>query len=826
MQAQLPTVRFQDSYETVDVRQLFSILGRRIHVILFFTFIVAAAAILHVLFATPQFTAHGALYLGETQQEGPGAGDANGTVNLSAYSTTSDVETQIELLTTGTLIQRAILETGLNTSIKPSNTARLTYWRWRVLDGGSTQAFVPSPNALQIVNASLAGHYRLVTGPGNSYRLFTAGGIFRSSKPVLSGIIGRPAGTQGGTVLVRFAQPDPESQVSDAPAAALPATAHNIPAGLSYDVKITSPAALANTLESGALSVNTGGEPTQPTKLATLQFRWSDPYQAKSFINQLMLDYIATQLQWKTEAASVTENFVSGQLAKVSQQLTDADRKLSDYQAQTGIIDPQQNAQSAMAQMSALQTQRASLLLQMQALQQLHDNFASKSGSANLFLVSQTNDTVLAALSTSLSQAQAKLSQLTTEFTGNAQDVKIQRAQVNEISLSIRDLVNNDLKSATENLANIDKLISNYKDELKAKPAESLQVATLKRSSDQLGQLYDLLTQKAEQAQISMAATIISTRIVTPSQLPLSATSPRAMITVIAGALAGFIGGVMLVLGQHSFSGRFESEEQIRRMVSLPVYGAVPRHSLASTSSTAERTSLTLPGSFNPFSEAFHLIKRNISRYTNPESATKILVISANPQDGKTTIAANLAQSLAEDGKRVLLLNCDVYASRLESPMDFSDLPGLLDWMNTGKRPQLKKWPSGRFMVLPAGRTKRKYTTKLDETAIASIMQTLSNEFDYLILDSPPLPVVSDGLMLGSFADLILSVINVSHTTRRAFELHNELIDTLGKPRGLIINGAQAMNYGETYGYFYGSMKRHAKFFDRFRLNASQTDPS
>lgn len=811
----LPGIGQREAYDTTDIGQLARVLRRRARTIIFFTALAGAAALLHVLFATPQFTAHGALYLGATQQ-GPSSGnDDTGTVNLSAYSTQSDVETQIELLTTGTLIERAVLETGLNSTLRPVGVPALTYWRWRFFHGGLTSFFLPNQQSLQVVNATLAGHYELRTGPRNGYELYTTGALFHAAQLVLTGIIGETAYSSTGSLLVRFAPPLEDDAASGSPPDTLSMNTVVTP-GLTYILDVVPPDALASKLTSGAFNVNAGGDPTQPTKLATLQFRWSDPYEAKLFVNQMMEDYIATQLQWKTEAASVTESFVASQLAKVSQQVADANQALSDYQAQTGIVDPQQTAQAVVAQMEDLQRQRDSLLLKMQALQRLDEMFRISGTTVDEDLISQAGDNVLSALSTSLAMAHVKLSQLQAEYTDTAPDVTIQRAQVAELHSSIQVLIANDMKATTQNLADVDRLIGLYREQLKDQPAELLKVETLKQNSDQLGQLYQLLTQKAEQAQISKAATIIDTRIVTPSELPLSATSPRLLITVIAGSFAGFIVGIVLVFIQHGFSGRYESEEQIREGVALPVYGMVPRRQLAMITGPSDNR-LPVPLGLTAFSEAFQLIKRNIYLHTDPAHATAILIISANPQDGKTTIAANLAKTLADDGKRVLLLNCDIYASHKENALDFSGCPGLMDWVLTGERPSLQHCPDSDFWVLPAGRLQAGFKGRLDEPRLAKIFAALTPDFDYLILDSPPLPIVSDGLLLGRFADLILSIINVSHTMRRAFDLHNELIGKLGKPHGLVINGADVDGYGDIATYLLGDISNKQKFTGWYR---------
>ncbi len=792
----------QQQHDTVDIGQFVKLLRRRAKTIMLFTLLSTGVALLHVLFATPQFTARGVLYLGDTQPS-DGSADPASSISLSAYSTQSDVETQIELISTGALIERAVLETGLNAQIRPAGTPPLTYWRWKLFAHGRTSVFVPGPQALQVINAIDPGNYRLVTGPENSYKLYTRGGLFGGGRLVLDGVLGKPATGNGVSLLVQLADSRYQNDQSSI-----------VKAGQSYNLDITAPDALANNILAGALSVTAGGSPLQPTKLAFLEFRWNDPYHAQIFVQQVMKDYIATQLAWKTEAASVTENFVTDQLTNVSKQLAQADQNLSSYQAQTGIINPEQSAQAVVTQMAQLQTKRAALLLQRQALQQLNDGFETKTGGVDNYLLSETNDTVLAGLVTSLSNALVKLQQLRMEYTGNDQNLQIQEAQVAELRGSIKNVVRNDLAAANRGLADIDQLMVGYHEQIKEQPAESLKVASLKRSSDLLGQLYQLLSQKAEQAQISKAATIVDTRIVTPSKLPLGASSPRAAITIIAGALVGLIAGIALVLAQRMFSGRFESEDQIRLAVGAPVYGAVPRQARALVGSNVFG-----PEQFSPFSEAFRLIKRNIYRNTDLGRAAVILVISASKEDGKTTIAANLAKTLADDGKRVVLVDCDLYLSRLQSMPSFSGALGLTDWLVTNKRPTLKSWPGEKFFLLPAGTMRSTRREPLNEKALAAVVAELSGEFDYLILDSPPLPIVSDGLTLGQLADLILSVVSVSHTMRRAFEVHNELINALDRPHGIIINGADGANYGGDEAYFLGEPGRLNRFTGWFRVN-------
>jgi tyrosine-protein kinase Etk/Wzc len=793
MTAQLPDRILNDNYETVDFGKFLGAIRQRFMTIAIFVGIAAFLALAHVLFATPQFTAQGVLYLGETQGTGDSS-DLSGPVNLSAYATQSDVETQIGLLTTGTLIQRAVLETGLNTTLRSPGAPPLTYWRWRLFWHASTDAFTPGPQDLEVVNATLAGRFRIVTGPENTYKLYGKGNLFNGGKPLLTGVVGLPEAVGGSSITVRRGQAG-QSGLADAP---------DIKPGVSYDLDVTPPDVMADNVL-GRLSVTAGGSPDQPTQLATLQLRWQDPYQAKQFINALMYDYIATQLQWKTEAASVTENFVTGQIAAVAQRLAQADAELAVFQSQTGILDPQQSAMQAAQTTSQLESQRTAVLLQQRSFQQLHDAIHAKQPNGDPYLVSADNDPVLSGLSSSLANAQLQLQQLSSEYTSYSQDVSVQQSEVGEIRRSIANLIANNLRQTTENLADIDTVITSYNKRHKEQPADALKVAALTRTADQLGQFYSLLTEKAEQAQISKAATIIATRIVTPSHLPHQSTSPKAAISVVAGAIAGLFLGIIFIFLKQTLSGRYQTEEQIRHMIKLPVFGKVPMQKMLGGSAFFG------PETPNAFSESFRLINRNVTRMTNAQSGIVILIISANKRDGKTTIAANLAKTFADDGKRAVMLDCDFYLSRLEKLTEFGSASGTAGVPTAGSPPELQQWPNETFSIYKAG-VLPKRGNRLDETAISEIVGQLKQKFDYVILDSPPLPIISDGLALAGLSDMILSVVSVKNTERQTFEYHTELLADVDCPHGVIINGAEGANYAETDAYFMGVSLEKKRF--------------
>jgi Mrp family chromosome partitioning ATPase len=245
----------------------------------------------------------------------------------------------------------------------------------------------------------------------------------------------------------------------------------------------------------------------------------------------------------------------------------------------------------------------------------------------------------------------------------------------------------------------------------------------------------------------------------------------------------------------------------------VPVHGTIPR-----------RTKAAIAAGFcdaighGPFFEAFRLLRASIARMAEPGKPMTILIISASKSDGKTTVATNLAKSLADSGKQVVLVDGDLHLSRLKALQPHTH-PGLIGWMQTGKRPEIDFWPGEKFKLLAAGAAEEAGSINLDGERLGAIFTELKSQFDFIVIDSPPLPTVSDGLLLGEFADLILSVVSVSNTTKRSFATHNELIETLDRPHGIIINGVENESYEGKDAYFLNDAISPKKFIGRFKMN-------
>lgn len=769
-----PTPRakqFTEGSDDIDLADIGRSLKRRWRTILIFAGCLTFLVTLWMMLSPPGFTPTGLLYFTDAQLlTTPQA--SNGSSLLTTYQSNTNVPTAVQVLEAEALVEKAVLETGLNVIVEPHGRAPPAFWRFKFLEGSAIDVFAPKPRKLSVRFATFTdigntgGLFTLRFGAGGAYKVFRTNG---NGRAVATGTLGAPASGPGLTLRV-------DTALAGAPPP---------PAGAVYDLTITPPRVMANSLITNSLlTVIQIGAPTAPTNTIQVQLVWYDPFQGTQFVNQLMDDFLATQISWTNQAASASDAFLASQLGKVQDALSNADSKLAAYQAKTGILDVPANAQAGISQLSTYEEQRTAALVQQQAFTQLLTSIKDSHGALNPYLVTASNDPVLAQLATNLANAEVLLQSESLQYTGNAPELQQQEATIYRIKSSIKSLLQNDETLAATNVADLDKQIADFKDMLRTEPAQSLEITELTQSSQVFGQLYVLLMQNEEEAEVSKAATIVNTRIASPAQVPLSPARPLYEIFIAAAVLLGLMGGVALVLVQRVLSGRFHSENDVRRQLDLPVFGAIPLRP------KRERGYGLFPAAAgDPFAQSFRLLRSRLYQRGADTAAQVVLIASAMTGEGRSTIAVNLAKVLADDARRVLILDADMHRGQLHYLLGLPTFPGLSEWLLGRETPAARAVAGQKFLAMPAGRYPVNPSELLNVPNLDAVFAELRSAFDYIIVDCPPLPRVTDTLTLAKQADIVLSVLFIEKTLRAAFATHLEAFGAMTCAHGLVING-------------------------------------
>lgn len=772
----------------IDFAQIGTTLANNAWLILAVTLGVLALAMIVALRSPMQFQSTGSLYLGENNQPIVGRDDE---MRLRPVSTPGDWQSQLEILKSRTLIERAIMETGMNTRVSANREHKLTMWHW-LTSGKDHSLLQPSGSAIKATMASvsrpdLVGRPLQVT--------FLSGGAYQvrdDNKRILAeGRLGQPVVGQGFAFKLDAAHPN-----------------YMPPAGAQYNLTIYRPADVYHSVMDRLKITLPKASTDKSTAVVNLEYSDNTPAQASSFLNALMTGYLAQNLRWKTEEAAATENFVKEQMNKVRTELAQADQRLADYKRRSGVVMMSQEAQAMTQQLADYETQRTAARLQAYALQQMRAAVNRPNAPIETYLLSQVDDPVLSTMTTNLAKAQADLRKTQQDYTNRSPEVQQAAAVMNQEKSAITAYIDNKSAMANQRLADLDRIIGESNAKMRTLPETELQLASATRNTEVLGKTYTFLLQKQQEAALAKAATISNNRILDTATQPDHQIKPNLPRTALLAILLGLFLGVVAALLKSRFANTIQSEEEIRqRFADVPLLASVPHGELADApSATGTRYDATIDtDTYSNFAEAFRSLRANLY-YADPNNQERVILLTSSaPSDGKTTTASNLAHTLAQDGKRVLLVDADLRKPAELAPGQTKPAAGLSEVLKGEKgwrqvRVTLKQSPNGEVDIVGSGALSPNRMQLLSSDKLGEFLTEAKQEYDYIILDSAPYPLVSDSMLLAQHADQIISLVRVKNSPRRPTIEHIKRFGNMGKPYGLVINDVKM---GDAYGYGY-----------------------
>ena len=289
----------------------------------------------------------------------------------------------------------------------------------------------------------------------------------------------------------------------------------------------------------------------------------------------------------------------------------------------------------------------------------------------------------------------------------------------------------------------------------------------------------------------------------------------RTLLTYTLGALA--LALVLAVL-RSVFFDRIDSMSELREIVDFPVIGGIPFFREMAQDPIAVRAD-----SRSSVTEAFRALRTNLQYLLAKEGANVILVSSLHPQEGKSFVSANLASILAKAGKRVALVDFDMHKPKVHTYMGMENVRGASSLLigKASVADVIQKGLYDTLDVIPAGPIPPNASDLILSDRMKALVANLKAQYDYVILDTPPILLISDALVLMEHVDTALLITNVSHSSRRGVQHLEGLLAQNGlKHASFVLNGVKTkrwlyyynryaakygyVTYGAEYGYGYG----------------------
>ena len=555
---------------------------------------------------------------------------------------------------------------------------------------------------------------------------------------------------------------------------------------------------------------------SKTTSVAVVSLINTNIQRGQDFINKLLEMYNRNTNNDKNEVAEKTREFINERIKIIDEELGNTEEKLETFKRNAGLTDISSDAQLAVSGNAEYEKKRVENGTQINLVRDLakyinnplneYEVLPSNIGLTDNGLTTQLeryNELVI---------ERKRLLRTSTE--NNPMIINLDMS-IRAMRANVKTAIDGTLQGLLIVKADLDREASRFSRRISDAPGQERQYVSIARQQEIKAGLYLMLLQKREENAITLAATANNAKIIDEPAAEGGPVSPKPkMIYMIAFVLGvGLPIGVIFLIGLTKF--KIEGRGDVEKLTRLPIVGDVPL--------TAEKTgSITVfENQNNLMSETFRNVRTNL-QFMLGNGQKVILVTSTVSGEGKSFISANLAVSLSLLGKKVVIVGLDIRKPGLNKVFNIARKEqGITQYLSNSEKNLMDLVQasdvSKSLYILPGGTVPPNPTELLARDGLDKAIETLKKNFDYVILDTAPVGMVTDTLLIGRVADLSVYVCRADYTRKAEFTLINELAENNKLPNlCTVINGLdlQQKKYGYYYGYgkygkYYGYGKRY-----------------
>ena len=579
--------------------------------------------------------------------------------------------------------------------------------------------------------------------------------------------------------------------------------------------------------------------PVRRSNLVELSFDCTNPQLAARVANRLAELYIEQNLQVKWDETQKASEWLRGRLAEMKASLEKSEDRLQAYAQANNILFVNEKQSMITERLNQLLTEYTKAQSDRYQKQSLYSQV--EAGQVQ-DLPAVFNNPLIQNLEVKRVDLDKQYAEVTTWVKPNypkARQVKKQmdvlQSKIDEEKETVAQNIVDEYHAAEAREKYLAKAVEDQKAEVNDLAQRSIQYNILKRDVDSNKQLYEGLLQRLKEAQVSAGLKASNIRIVDSAEVPQGPVKPRVLLNLVLGIILGLGLGVGLAFFQEYLDKTLKTPDEVEHLLRLPSLGVLPRFHLNGASPVDEDTqvpavpddaSLAPAIQTSPESvEAFRSLRTSILLSASPVPKL-ILVTSALPGEGKTTTAVNLGATLTSLGSRVVIVDCDMRRPSCHRSLGVQNSPGFVQCLTgrVGLRDAILAVTGvANLSVIPCGPIPPNPAEILSSPLAGELLRKLRAEFDYVLVDSPPLLSVADSRILATLTDAAVLVARAFETpydiVRRARAL---LYSADSRILGVALNGVDirqdaysgvhaAYRQGLGYAHGYGSNGDHGQ---------------
>lgn len=519
------------------------------------------------------------------------------------------------------------------------------------------------------------------------------------------------------------------------------------------------------------------------------------------FLNSVTSVFLDRNLQKKNNAAATTVAFIDAQISEFKDSLSTAEASLRSFRSTNQVMDLSFQGQQVFTKLDQLETEKASLEQQRRYYLYLKDYFNQNKDMSGLVSPSSMNvvDPILTSLVTQLMSINAERA----EHLGNNQGrdnilIKNYDVRIETLKKNISDNVENSLATIGGSIKEMDYRINKLSSQISGMPKTELQLKGIERKFDLTNTIYTFLLQKRSEAQIARASSMPDYEIIEPCRfISAKKVAPKSMLNyAVAIFLALFI-PTGFVLASDFFNNTLREEGEIESLGAQPILGKIFHSYRKNNLIVAQRPNSSV-------SESFRTVRTNFQFFNQSGNKQVVLFTSSSSGDGKTFCAINFASVLALNGHRTVLLEFDLRRPKIHQEFGSSNMIGISSFLIEKAVIEDIILPTEieNLDLISAGPAAPNPAELIGSDNAVEFIETLKEMYDYIIIDSAPVGIVSETFLLMKHSDVNIFVVRLEKTMRDAYKnalkgLKNNGFDKFS----LLINDLNYHRESFKYGY-------------------------
>jgi tyrosine-protein kinase Etk/Wzc len=522
------------------------------------------------------------------------------------------------------------------------------------------------------------------------------------------------------------------------------------------------------------------------------------PEREMAFLNQLSSTYIQLGLDDKNLVTQRTIRFIDQQLKGISDTLVDVEEQLQTFRTNNKIINLSASGSQIMATIMDLEKQKSEETLKNKYYNYLKDYVQNSNPLDKLIApnIMGVSDPVLVSILQKTVELYSKKKTLEMSFQKDNPIIKETEQNLIILQNTLLESLQSIQKNSQVILNDINSRLAIADAEIRKLPANEQKLLNITRKYELSDKLYVYLLEKRAEAGIAGAGINADNKVIDRAMV-IEKTSPKVIVNYVIAVLIGFVIPLLIVLGLEYLNQNIQNHTQLQQLTKIPLLGSIAHNN--------KNTALVIANHpKSQVSEAFRNLRSNLSFMGKNDDKKIIMVTSTVSGEGKTFISMNLSSVLAIGGYKTLLIGVDLRKPKIFQDFKLDNSFGLTNYLigKASKESIVQKTNIENLDIITAGPTPPNPSELIMSNAFYQLIEDYKKVYDFIILDTPPIGLVADGLDIMQHSDIILYVTRQNVSKKNYLNLINELyVNEKNKSIGLIFND---VNFASVYGYGYG----------------------